>query len=156
MDNLSKGHDSRKIASYVVSTGRQKGCHYTPLQVIKLTYLCHGWMLGLYGSPISLHPVEAWKYGPVIPAIYEQVRVYGRNHVKELEGYSVSGHDLDEFQTNLIGQVLEVYKEYSGVELSALTHRKGTPWHEIYHSKGVNHIIPDELIRSHFAELAKQ
>lgn len=113
-------------------------------------------MLGLYGNPISLHTVEAWKYGPVIPAMYEQVRVYGRNHVKKLEGYSVSELDLDEFEENLIKQVPEIYKEYSGVELSALTHREGTPWYGIYHSKGVNHIIPDELIQSHFAELAKQ
>ena len=37
------------------------------MHAIKLVYLCHGWMLGIYGRSLIGEPVEAWRYGPVVP-----------------------------------------------------------------------------------------
>ena len=44
----------------------------------------------------------------------------------------------------------------SKFQLSALTHRDGTPWTEIYdHGRGKYDEIPPDLIRDHFVELAQ-
>ena len=55
-------HDARVIANALIS--RHGVNTLTPLQVQKLTYLCHGWTLGLYSQPLSRQQVEAWRWGP--------------------------------------------------------------------------------------------
>jgi len=148
------GHDARGVAGYLIRQGIE-GQHgpYTPLQHIKLTYLCHGWMLGLYDRPISRQPVQAWRYGPVIADVYHAVKKHGRDPVEEPLGFRIPA--FDDYEENLIGQVLDVYKAFSGIDLSSMTHQPGTPWHDIYHKRGQNAIIPDTLIKEHFAELAE-
>lgn len=147
------GHDARGVADYLIQRGiqGQRG-PYTPLQVIKLTYLCHGWMLGLYERPISKQSVQAWRYGPVIPDVYHRVKIYGRDPIEQPLGFRTP--EFDNYETDLIDQVLEVYKGFSGITLSSITHEPGTPWDEIYHTHGQNAVIPNKLIQKHFSELA--
>ena len=45
----------------------------TPMHVLKLVYLCHGWCLGFTGEALINEPVEAWTYGPVVPTVYHLV-----------------------------------------------------------------------------------
>ncbi|WP_131993555.1 type II toxin-antitoxin system antitoxin SocA domain-containing protein [Dokdonella fugitiva] len=40
------------------------------MQLLKLVYLCHAWTLGLLGRPLLREEVQAWRYGPVFPALY--------------------------------------------------------------------------------------
>src|SRR5437870_2146380 len=42
-------HDSRTVANHFLRLAREKGDFLTPMQVLKLVYIAHGWMLGLYG-----------------------------------------------------------------------------------------------------------
>ena len=42
----------------------------TPMHVIKLVYLAHGWMLGFTSRALINEAVEAWTYGPVVPSTY--------------------------------------------------------------------------------------
>ena len=123
-----------------------------PLQVIKLSYLSHGWMLGLYSRPLSGQPVEAWRYGPVIPDIYHTVKIFGSERITRLP-VSDRG-SFDELEDDLIEQVFGVYGDFSGIELSQMTHAPGTPWYRTWHQHGRNAVISDELIENHFAELA--
>ena len=52
----------------------------TPMHVLKLTYLCHGWMLGIYDHALINEPVEAWQYGPVVPSLYHKYKKFGRRN----------------------------------------------------------------------------
>ena len=38
----------------------------TPMHVLKLVYLCHGWVLGLTDQALIDEPVEAWQYVPPV------------------------------------------------------------------------------------------
>ena len=152
MKHNSRKHDSRAVANALIRLGVDGGKPRDPLQLIKLTYLCHGWMLGLYHRPLSAQPVEAWKYGPVIPDVYHGLKRYGRKPVNVVQDFPDS--DFDDLEGDLIRQVFDVYREFSGVQLSQLTHARGTPWHQIWYRTGRYSIIPDELIEEHFAELA--
>jgi len=145
------GHNARSLANYVVEKGIDSSTPYDPLQVIKLTYLCHGWMLGIHDRPLSQHPVEAWKYGPVIQAVYDMVRSYGSKPITRKFHFPMPNLEVKEH--NIVIQVLEAYKKYSGVDLSDLTHQKGTPWDTVYHREGRNAIIPNKLIQDHFVGL---
>ena len=51
------------------------------MQVLKLVYYCHAWMLGLYGRPLIRQPIEAWRYGPVVPECVPQPpSIWWRSH----------------------------------------------------------------------------
>ena len=146
-------HDARAVANALFDKSQDAEHYLTPLQVIKLVYFCHGWMLGLYGRALISQPVEAWLYGPVVVDVYRNLRKYRGNFVTD----RIKRGDNAEFdgdETDLINQVHSEYGPLSGIELSKLTHAPGTPWHKVWRRSGRNSIIPDELIERHYAEIA--
>lgn len=157
MDREARKHDARHIANALISRGVDVGRPFDPLQVIKMTYLCHGWMLGLYHRPMSKQTVAAWRYGPVIPVVYHGVKRYGRNRIlSPVRGPLRLGPSstFDHQEEDLIDQVIDVYGGFSGIALSAMTHVRGSPWHETWHKKGEKAEIPDDLIEEYFVAAA--
>ena len=148
------GHDARRIADSLISKGLVAEEPLTPLQIIKLVYFCHGWCLGLYERPLSIQPVRAWKYGPVIPVVYRALRSYGDSPVTS--PISNTEPQFDEIESDLIAQVYEKYGHLSGIRLSGLTHAPGTPWHTVWRQKGRDAVIPDALIQKYYARLAEK
>ena len=149
---MTRTHDARSVANALIRLGVEKTKLRDPLQLIKLTYLCHGWMLGLYQRPLSAQPVEAWRHGPVIPDVYHGLKRYGNRPINVLQDFPES--DFDDLEDDLINQVFDVYSDFTGIQLSQLTHARGTPWHQTWYRTGRNSIIPDDLIEKHFAALA--
>jgi len=147
-------HDARSIAKVLIQMGIKSSSPKDPLQIIKLTYLCHGWMLGLHSKSLSAQPVEAWQYGPVIPDVYHGLKHFGNSLI-----YSANvpfyDSEFDETEYDLISQVSDVYGDFTGIQLSQITHAVGTPWHTIWHQYGRNTIIPNNLIQEHFSQLAE-
>ena len=125
----------------------------TPMHVIKLVYLSHGWMLGAYHRPLLGEPVEAWQYGPVVPSVYHTFKSFGADPVS-IEAVDMSPH-FDEDQRQNIESVIESYKGYTAIDLSDITHRAGTPWDKTVRQHGVGSIIPDRLIEDHYSTMLK-
>ena len=118
----------------------------TPLKLVKLVYICHGWMLGLTNEELINEPVEAWTNGPVVPSLYREYRRFGGYPIE----VPVSKQSLTDMQVKIIEAVHDVYKDFSGPQLSELTHRLGTPWHETFFKDGSRAVIPSPLIRNHY------
>ena len=57
-------YDARSIASYLLNRAADRGLD--ALQVMKLTYIAHGFALASLNKVLIDDDVEAWKYGPVI------------------------------------------------------------------------------------------
>lgn len=146
-------HSSLSVADYLLAKAEQNSASLTPLQLIKLVYLCHGWMLGLYEKPLIYETVKAWRYGPVIPDLYQKVKRFRGNPVKGQltdESVSFSGE-----QENIMDQVFHAYGHLSGIQLSSLTHADGTPWSKVWHAEGME-TIPDKMITEHFQNLKNE
>lgn len=47
------------------------------MELIKLTYISHGWHLEMYGGPLFHNRIEAWRHGPVIPDVYHAFQSQG-------------------------------------------------------------------------------
>ena len=124
----------------------------TVMQLLKLVYIAHGWMLGLYGRPLICDRIEAWKYGPVIPELYHQIKDCRGGTVSNIE--CATGADLDIQELDLLEQVIGKYGNFSGPQLSNLTHQSGTPWNERFNSYDFNIQIEDDLIKAHFEKMA--
>ena len=70
-------HDARNVANSLISLAHDAPRKITPMQAMKLVYFCHAWMLALLHKPLIEQPVEAWRYGPVVPEVYRSLRRYG-------------------------------------------------------------------------------
>lgn len=143
------------VANRFLELANAKGDALTPMQLLKLVYIAHGWMLGLYGRPLIGDDVEAWQYGPVIPRLYASIRHYRSNPVTNLIRGRHSDN-LDDMETDIVDQVYNLYGAKSGPALSRLTHQPGSPWHSVYRHGYNGIVIPMDLIEDHYAELAKK
>ena len=167
--------DPKAIANFFLAAAESEGKRLTPLQVIKLVYIAHGWNLALTKHPlINEHP-EAWKYGPVVPSLYHEFKRFGNGPIegratdlvpKKIGDWAFDIREVlppdpekDKATCVFLERVWDVYKRYSGSQLSSLTHQLNTPWRKTWdevgqYTKGKD--IPEGLIREHYEELARQ
>ena len=146
-------HDARSVANELIRRAREEEHAVTPMQILKLTYLCHAWMLGLYGRPLFRQRVEAWMYGPVVGDVYRSLKQYGGSPIRTTIKI-VKTENFDEYEKDLIEQVWRRYGNLSGPQLSAMTHAPGTPWSIVRHRPGRTSVdspvISDNLIQRHY------
>lgn len=132
----------------------REGQETTPMHVIKLAYLCHGWMLGIHARSLLNEPVEAWRYGPVIPSVYHRYKSFRMNAI-DTDLVNRSSY-LDDDQERIVSEVVDAYREYEAWMLSTITHQRGTPWYETYRGGlGEGAIIPNRLIQKHYKQMAE-
>ena len=150
------------VANYFVDRGKDdKKKIEGLLKLVKLVYIAHGWHLGLTEKQLIREDVEAWKYGPVVRSVYDAFKECGKRTItktvttgmiEEMRGID----DLaDDNTIQFLEKIWKFYREFSGVQLSQLTHKKGTPWYRTWHDDekqsdfGV--VIPEETIKDYYA-----
>lgn len=156
--------DALAIANYFLHKADECGKGLSPMAIQKLVYFAHGWHLAITDEPLINQRVEAWEFGPVIGDVYREFRSFGRNIIKTRATKWVDGDPFAEDATidskskSIVDRVWEVYKDFSAVQLSNLTHTEGSPWSQTREkSSGEKHrIINDELIREWFRRQAAQ
>ena len=141
------------IADQILRIAKSKGQALTPLQLMKLVYIAHGWSFPVRGCDLFENRIEAWKYGPVIPDLYQATKHFGRNPI----GLNFVGEPselvVDPSTKSFLESVFDAYGHMSGIALSSLSHQSGTPWQQVYQDGVYNKQIPDALIRDHYMEL---
>lgn len=155
-------YSAKAIANYFLDKADEDSISLTPMKIIKLVYIAHGWYLALTGKPLIKDYVEAWTYGPVIPDLYHEFKKYGNQPIQEYATEIVTPtvntlpHDLPFSIEQFLDKVWEVYKRFTAVQLSQMTHQPLTPWAiTINDSSGQkNPIISDDLIRDYYTKLA--
>ena len=143
---------STSVAEHILWLRRDR--ETTPMHVIKLAYLSHGWGLGWGDGPLIDEPVEAWTYGPVIPSIYQRYRSFGGDSIRLGPINRESSFNQDQIETMKV--VTDFYADKSAVYLSNLTHINGSPWSRAVENWGVGCIIPNELIEKYYRDLAEK
>lgn len=144
--------DARTVSEHLLWIRRER--QTTPMHVIKLTYLSHGWMLGLYDEPLLWEPVEAWTYGPVVPSLYHLYKAWGGDPITAVP--IDRSDNLTDQQRDLIDAVEDVYRNHTALQLSNITHKPGSPWDVVRRESGIGAIIPNELLRDHYRRLSEQ
>jgi uncharacterized phage-associated protein len=107
------------VAAYTL---RQAG----PMTTMKLQRLCYyaqAWHLVWEGKPLFPERIEAWRNGPVIPALYHAHR--GKFTVADWPGGDPQA--LDDAERETVDEVLAGYGHLTPAQLSWLTHRE-EPW----------------------------
>ncbi|WP_130619822.1 Panacea domain-containing protein [Dyella amyloliquefaciens] len=147
---------SLAVAKYILDRCKTHGDGaVTPMQLLKLVYMAHGWMLGLAGRPLLDEPVAAWRYGPVVPSLYQAIRGYGSNPVQNVPLFSGADVQFDDTERSIMDQVADIYGGYTGIQLSSMTHEAGTPWDIAWRQSGQNTTISNDLIEQFYRQKAQ-
>ena len=138
---------------HLANTKDRKGL--TPMQILKLVYISHGWTLGIHDQPLFGEPVEVWKYGPVVRSVYQWFGRY-RGSVVDAETESVrnSGRTWRSEEKDIMAQVFDEYGAWDGWTLSGVTHKEGSPWWQARQA-GLK-TIPDSMTREYYDQLSRQ
>lgn len=137
----------------------------TAMHMIKLIYITHGFTLAITKESLIRTRIEAWKYGPVIPVLYHSYKGYGGSTIDKLDycGTPLTDEKIndrkiclesvfDDQTYDILDQILDIYGSHSALELSALTHEKGTQWHQCYKPNHLFTLIPDNIIQEYYEE----
>ncbi|AYN14306.1 hypothetical protein CHR29_03785 [Pseudomonas monteilii] len=114
----------------------------TPMKLQKLLFFAQSWHLRKNGAhaPLFDDNFARWKYGPVIPSLYHELKTYGSKPITStlsnvdidddfevvLVTPSIPASDADAHA--LIDAIIKKYGRLTGSQLSFLTHEEGTAW----------------------------
>jgi uncharacterized phage-associated protein len=159
-------YSAKAIANLFLDIAASSGKTLDQMQLQKLVYIIHGWNLAINDEPLISSRIEAWQYGPLIPELYSEFQVYGRNPItKPVVEYSLDD-DLNlssikieipssDIRTrDLANSVFQGYGHLTGPQLSNLTHQSKTPWEKAYTTYRKCKIEDDD-IKQHFRHLAE-
>lgn len=124
----------------------------TNMQLQKLVFLGQGYSLALLDRPAYFNNTHAWQWGPVVPALYKALQKYGSGQVSEFIATESNDDALGQEDRNVLRGVWNGYKNYSGSQLSEITHRPGSPWSKTWATRRFG-VIPLEDIREYYASL---
>lgn len=134
------------------------------MKLYKLVYYANAWFLGNGKGELYPEDIHAWPHGPVIPSIYGEFRVFGRDpitkmgtrleHVKDLNFEAITPTHDGRFD-NFFEQVWNLYRDKTGIQLSNMTHLSDEPWSVIKNKYNgdlsTKPLIPSEVIEVCFA-----
>lgn len=145
------------IAVALLKIAADKGKTLTQMQLQKLVYVAHGMSLAARNLPMIKQQVNAWQYGPVIPDIYHRFKAYGSLAIPVADlPENQQSLKLDQESVEILTEVVDSLADYSGGQLSELSHRAGSPWHKVwFDAKGREvrgAIIADEVIKQHYRQ----
>jgi uncharacterized phage-associated protein len=160
------------IANEFLRLARESNRALSPMKVQKLVYFAHGWYLAFTGKPLLNEPVEAWKFGPVIPSLYQTLKRYGSESVTtplaewewrglnaQLKECSIDdGPDPAENEQakRIVKRIWDVYGNFTAVQLSNLTHFEHGPWNQTPNKNRQHTVIDQEKIRQFFFNLLQK
>jgi len=124
--------------------------------------------MALLDQKMTYDAIQAWEFGPVYVDLWEALKRYGIQPIKQKltesdkDPFSLSMTPVEgNFSANenrLIKKVFGSFGQFEAFQLSALTHRDGTPWHTVYEiqKNKWNGQIPDDLIKDYYLGISNK
>jgi uncharacterized phage-associated protein len=120
------------------------------MQLQKLVFLGQGYCLAILDRKLYRNNTHAWQWGPVVPKLYKDLQKYGSGIVTE----SIAAIDAltDEDELKVVNGVWKAYGNHTGAQLSALTHKPGSPWSKTWAANKFGIIDPED-IKAYYRQL---
>jgi len=129
-----------------------------------LVFISHGRTLAALNRPLIRDRIETWKYGPVIPVLYHELKVWegecvhalhycntvpGKNKTTDSERTAFFESVLPADERAVIDGVVEEYGKWTFSNLRRLCHEPGSPWDRCYDGEHGTE-IPDHVIQNYY------
>ena len=145
------------VGNNILQRGFAENIDITPMKLQKLIYFVYRDYLQRTGRSLFNERFETWKYGPVVPSVYNEFRKYGSNAIRKYafddsKTYTTVDEDSSPAFKSVIESVWNTYKNHDGIVLSSMTHQKGSAWRMAYEKRSP--YLLDEDIRQEVVEIA--
>lgn len=130
----------------IADTNHDDGEGITHMRLQKLLYYVQGFHIALFNEPLFENRIEAWQHGPVVREVWNRYCDQGRN-VLQSPGVVENG-TMTTDQLSLLGDVWNVYGQFSAWKLRNLTHQE-SPWLDAI-AVGENTEITHNSLRAYF------
>lgn len=137
------------IAKYIIWYCKRKGYFISNLKLQKILYFVQAAFLVSEGKPCFEEAIEAWDFGPVVPSVYHEFKIFGSADIPSAVCVGAERAVLRSDRP-VIDEMIDDCGTYSASALVEITHNQA-PWKNAY-QKGRNNIISNAAIRSYFDE----
>lgn len=139
------------IANTILFLAFNEKIQVTPMKLQKLIYLAYKQYLKDTGDQLFSEKIQAWRYGPVIPSIYDNFKSFSSRPINRFmrntdESINIINMDSRSAAQQSIKKIWNKYRKFNGVELSQFTHRTGTAWEKAW--KINNQFLEDDDIKN--------
>lgn len=148
---------ARVVARYLLYlAGRDEVEDMDQFKVQKTLYFCQCWSLALRDQPLFSDDIQAWRYGPVVPAVYQQLSHRGDEYIEPCAPPTLE--ELSQDDRDFIDSVWHDVRPYSGRAMKEWTHQLG-PWTETWGNRPEwdrsEEVIPKDRMRDFYRERAR-
>ena len=147
-------YNALSVARYIIDYYNRHERGISNLKLQKVLYFVQAeFLVGTYDHrPCFSDSIEAWDFGPVVPSVYRQYKIYGSgiipsNNNDILKPYYDTIAEEDKARIDNI--ITETFG-YTASELVRITNNQA-PWKEAYR-KGFNNKISNKSIYNYFKE----
>lgn len=146
-------YSSLSVANAFIELARDEGKALTNMQLQKLVFFSHGYVLAFLDKQLTSDPVKAWTFGPVYPVLYNSLRHYGREQVLEtLPLPEIDNIPKESQEMQVIKSVWNAYKFHKASQLVDISHNIGSPWDQIWRNNKFQD-IPDSITKEYYKRL---
>ena len=145
------------VANFILDNAEKEVLPITPLKLLKLVYLCYGWVRAITDLRLFEEHFEAWDYGSIVPSLYHEFKRFGKNPITE-KSYVYDFDERDPYIPRIVNnqritfimqKCWDVFKIYKASALANEIHETDGPWVTVY-KKGKNNLLNDEVIKVFF------
>lgn len=147
-------YSALSVARYIIDYCNERGRGVSNLKLQKILYFVQAEFLVSTpnNQPCFKDKIEAWDFGPVVPNVYHQYKIFGSASIparinERLTPYLEKIQPADQLK---IEAIVDETARYSASQLVEITHHQ-TPWISAYR-RGFNNEITNESILEFFRE----
>ena len=142
------------VAHYIVEYCNSIGRGISNLKLQKILYFVQAEFLvsTADNSPCFSDAIEAWDFGPVVPNVYRQYKIYGSAMIPS----NPNDEFLDFYESikpehkKMIESIVDEAANLTAYDLVQITHNQ-TPW-KVAYRKGWNREITNQSLLNYFKE----
>jgi len=133
--------------------GHFSGWNLSNLKIQKLLYIAHMLYMGENNKePLINEEFEAWDYGPVLPSLYHELKIFGSSSVRDIF-FKISIPSTNK-EIDIIKQTVERLSVVSSSQLVTITHACGGAWDKNYRQGSRGTKIPNKDILEEYIKLS--
>lgn len=142
-------YDALSIAYYIINYGNHRGMGISNLKLQKILYFVQAnFLVSTHDHrPCFSDRIEAWDFGPVVPNVYHQYKVYGSAIIPPNPNDPLRSfyQEILEQDKGMIDIMVDQTASYSASQLVQLTHNQ-SPWRNAYRPNCNNEISNDSIL----------
>ena len=153
-------YDVLEVCRHVINYSNEKEYGISNLKLQKVLYFIQAYFLidKTKNAPSFDDKIEAWNFGPVVPAPYHEYTQSGSAHIPpplsnilfdtdniwDTERVKFNDDVITDEDKKRINKVVDKFSGYSATDLVAITHRQ-SPWMDAYAPYRNNEITLDAI-----------